>query len=198
MKIERINNYTNLHTNYELQHKKVNQNFAHNNGYTVNSLEHLAALNRPNFTGKKYELGLSHDELVKRTSKECLSTITLLGPDSPEYLNLEDGDKKALKHLVKAADMIGFVEKQLDDANNIPFEKYLEKEIKKGNEDALMTKKLYDGMLGISGKDNLQNTVSLIKNYKKPVGCGFYPADLSVDEFHKILINMLEKGKDKF
>ena len=185
MKIERINNYTNLNTNYGLQYKKVGQNYAQNS-YATNSLEHLAALNKPNFTGKKYELALSHDELAKRTSKDCLAEVTLLGPSSPEYLSLAEGDKKALKHLVRASEIIGHIEKQLDDENNIPFEKYLEREIKKGNEDAVLTKKLYDAQRGVFAKDNMMNNVSLAKGLKISGGMGVYPRDLSVDEFHQM------------
>lgn len=87
----------------------------------TNGLEKLAALNKTSFTGQKYELGLSEDELQKRTSEDCLKTTTLLSPNSPEYQGLKDGDKKALKHLVRAANIIGEIELQLDDENNIPF-----------------------------------------------------------------------------
>ena len=198
MKVSGINFISLQHTNLCTlqQHEKVDRNNVSNN-YATNGLEHLAALNKPIFTGKRYELGLSHEELVKRTSKEYLSTITLLSPESPEYLNLAEGDKKALKHLVKAADVLGVIGKQIDDKDNIPFEKYLDKEIKKGNIDAILTKKLYDGMDGVAGKDRMNSNVSLIKGKTRPMGMGVYPSDLSVDEFHQILINMLKKGKVK-
>ena len=198
MKIERISNYNLQNTNLStISQKKVTKNFARNNGYAVNSLEHLAALNKPNFTGKKYELGLSHDELVRRNDSDHLVTLTMLTPDDPKYLNLADGDKKALKHLVKAADIIGHIEKQLDDENNLPFEKYLEKEIKKGNEDAILTKRLYEGQQGIFAKDNMMNNVSLAKGLTISGSMGVYPRDLSVEEFHKILTKMLNEGKDE-
>ena len=197
MKVERINNYANINANSELQHKKVDQNYARNNVYAISSLEHLAALNKPNFTGKKYEIGLSHDELVKRTSDTYLAEVTLLNPSSPQYLNLAEGDKKALKHLVKAADIIGIIEKKLDDENNLPFEAYLKKEIKKGNKDAVMAKTIYDAQRGVFAKDNMMNNVSLAKGLKISGGMGVYPRDLSVEEFHKILTKMLKEGKDK-
>ena len=50
----------------------------------------------------KYEFGLSLEELEKRTNPEFINTKVLLKPDSPEYLSLQDGDKEALKYLVKA------------------------------------------------------------------------------------------------
>ena len=52
-----------------------------------------------------YEFGLEMEELEKRTNKEFLTTKVLLKADAPEYLQLEDGDKKALKHLVKAGEI---------------------------------------------------------------------------------------------
>ena len=197
MKIEKINNYTlqQINLNRIQQHKKVEQNNV--TGYSTNSLEHLAALNKPIFTGKKYELNLSHEELVRRNDNEHLTTLTMLTPDDPKYLNLAEGDKKALKHLVKAADIIGHIEKQIDDENNLPFEKYLEKEIKKGNVDAILTKRLYEGQQGIFAKDNMMNDVSLAKGLNISKGMGVYPRDLSVGEFHKILTKMLKDGKDE-
>ena len=50
-----------------------------------------------------FELNLSKEELEKRTNKDYLITKKMLKADAPEYLALAEGDKKALKHLVKAA-----------------------------------------------------------------------------------------------
>ena len=60
----------------------------------------------------------------------------MLAADAPEYLGLADGDKEALKHLVKAAVVLDKVNMQLDNPNNIPFGEYLDKEIARGNEAA--------------------------------------------------------------
>lgn len=195
MRIEKINNYKTYHANYP--NAATKRNFQNNPAVLINSMDALAALNKPNFTGKKYELGLSHDELVKRTSNEYFYKIKLLSPESPQYENLADGDKKALVHLAKAAHLIGEINLKLDDENNIPFRKYLEKEIAKGNEDAVLTKKLFDGQKGIFAHDNHFHHYSLAKGLTQSPGRGVYPRDLSVDEFHQILKEMLENGKDK-
>ena len=50
-----------------------------------------------------FELNYSLEELKKRTDKEYLITKKFLDVDAPEYLALAEGDKKALKNLVKAA-----------------------------------------------------------------------------------------------
>lgn len=68
----------------------------------------------------------------------------MLKTDAPEYLALADGDKQALKHLVKAAYILERINMQLDNPHNLAFKEYLEKEITKGNKDAEMTKILFD------------------------------------------------------
>ena len=68
-----------------------------------------------------FEFNLSMEELEKRTNKEYLATKKFLTPDSPEYVALKDGDKQALKHLVKAAAVIEKINMQLDCKYNLPF-----------------------------------------------------------------------------
>ena len=45
-----------------------------------------------------FTLNLSREELEKRTNKDYLNTKKMLTPDAPEYTELADGDKNALKH----------------------------------------------------------------------------------------------------
>ena len=61
----------------------------------------------------KYELNLSREELEKRTHKDYLTTKKMLAVDAPEYTGLADGDKEALKHLVKAAVVLDKVNMEL-------------------------------------------------------------------------------------
>ena len=82
-----------------------------------------------------FELGLSHEELVKRTSKDCLIPKEMLKEDCEEYNALADGDKKALVHLVRAAKAIDEVFMKQDNPKNLEFKKFLEEETEKGNED---------------------------------------------------------------
>lgn len=142
-----------------------------------------------------FELNLSHEELVKRTSKDCLIPKVMLKEDSKEYTALEEGDKQALKHLVKAAKMIDKVFMKQDNPENLAFEAYLEAEASKGNEDAQMTLTLFKAQIGMNAVDSEANKIFLAKNTKELAGKGFYPSDLSKEEFHEILIKMLEKGE---
>ena len=142
-----------------------------------------------------FELGLSHDELVKRTSKDCLIPKEMLKEDAKEYEALADGDKEALKHLVKAAKAIDEVFMKQDHPDNLAFKAYLENEVQKGNEDAELTLKLFNAQIGMNAVDTEANKIFLAKNFKELPGKGFYPTDLSKEEFHNILIKMLNDGE---
>ena len=142
-----------------------------------------------------YELNLSMEELEKRTHKDYLTTKKMLEVDAPEYLALEDGDKKALVHLVKAGNILEKINKQLDNHHNLPFESFLNEEIKRGNKQAELTKILYDAQKGLCAIDRESNIIELAKGVHELAGKGVYPEDLSKDEFHSIIINMLKENK---
>ncbi len=143
----------------------------------------------------KFEYGLDLEELEKRCDKEYLLTKKMLDVDSKEFAALKDVDKKALSYLVKAARIIEKINKQLDSHYNLDFEKFLDKEIKKKNKQAILTKKLYDAQKGIFALDCESNMVILAKGLEFKKGRGFYPVDLTKEEFHKILIKMIEENK---
>ncbi|MBP7212158.1 hypothetical protein KBA27_04915 [bacterium] len=163
----------------------------------MNQLNSMACVSRVSFTGEnpKMEIGLSTEELKKRTGKAYLATKKMLTTDAPEYANLATGDKEALKHLVKASYILEEAYLKMDDSRNIPFRDYLKSEIKKGNEDAKLTMKLFKAQKGINAIDNNAVKFSLLKGGKGRPGNGIYPADLKVEEFHSILKNMLKEGK---
>lgn len=146
---------------------------------------------------EKFELNYSLEELKKRTHKDYLTTKKMLDVDAPEYLNLSDGDKKALKNLVKAAFFIEKVYLQLDNRKNIPFKDYLNSEILKGDEQAELTKILFDAQKGMCAIDRESTKINLAKGIYELPGKGLYPEDLSKEEFHRILIKMLKEGKSE-
>ena len=143
----------------------------------------------------KYEFGLEMEELEKRTNPEFITTKILLKSDSPEYLSLQEGDKEALKYLVKAGAILENIHLQIDDHNNLPFKKFLEEEIAKNNKQAILTKILFDAQKGIYSLDRLTNKIYLAKGVTNLPGIGVYPKDLTKEEFHNILIRMLKEGK---
>ena len=145
--------------------------------------------------GVKYDFGLEIEELKKRTSKEFLTTKVLLKSDAPEYFALEEGDKKALNHLVKAGAILENIHYQIDDHHNLGFKKFLEEEIIKGNQQAKLTKILFDAQKGINALDRLSQKIHLAKGIEEKPGIGVYPEDLTKEEFHNILIKMLKEKK---
>ena len=144
---------------------------------------------------ENFEINYSLEELKKRTHKDYLSTKKMLDIDAPEYQNLADGDKKALKNLVKAAFFIEKIYHQLDNRKNIEFKEFLRKEILKGNERAELTKILFDAQKGMCAIDRESTKINLAKGITELPGKGLYPEDLTKEEFHKILIKMLKAGK---
>lgn len=142
-----------------------------------------------------FELNYSLEELKKRTDKEYLITKKFLDVDAPEYLALAEGDKKALKNLVKAAFFIQKINYQLDNKKNIAFYEYLREEILKGNERAELTRILFDAQHGMCAIDRESTKINLAKGIEELPGKGLYPEDLSKEEFHNILIKMLKENK---
>lgn len=144
---------------------------------------------------REFEFNLSMEELEKRTSKDYLTTKKMLKADAPEYLELAEGDKEALKHLVKAAYILEKINMQLDNPHNLEFKAYLEKEISKGNKQAELTKILFDAQKGMNAIDTMSNKINLAKGIVEYPGKGVYPEDLSKEEFHSILTKMINEGK---
>ena len=119
---------------------------------------------------KTYEFGLSMDELKNKTNPKSMFQFVFLKPDSVEYTSLKEGDKKALKYLVKAAMILQNIHYRIDEINNIPFKKFLEKEVKTGNEQAILTKMVFDGQKGINVIDSLGKEINLAKGIRLKPG----------------------------
>ena len=189
--INRINNITARGVNDKTPQKKS----ANKSDKLIKELDKMSMINNVNIGKKDFELNLSMEELKKRTHKDYLTTKKMLAVDSPEYAELAEGDKEALKHLVRAAIVLDKVNMQLDNPNNLPFKDYLEAEISKGNEQAKLTKILFDAQKGVCSLDRESNMIELVKGVSMRPGKGVYPQDLEKEEFHTILINMLRGGK---
>ena len=200
MNINPINNFNSV--NFQNSGENSKNNPASQNQTREQSeklmkeLDKMSMINNPHISNSKnYELNLSMEELEKRTHKDYLTTKKMLAVDSPEYNELAEGDKEALKHLVKAAVVLDKVNMQLDNPNNLPFKEYLESEITKGNKQAELTKILFDAQKGVCSLDRESNMIELAKGVHERPGKGIYPQDLEKEEFHNILIKMLKEGK---
>lgn len=147
-----------------------------------------------NNKNENFVLNLSSEELSKRTDKSYLIDINLLDEKAPEYTNLNDKDKEALKHLVRAAEILQKIHYQLDNHDNLAFREFLIQQTAAGNKDAQKTLVLFNAQRGMNAVDRESNHIELAKNHPDFIGKGFYPADLSPEEFHSILIKMLKNG----
>ena len=186
--------------------KKINQDYINKNSENslaiknsssviMNNLSAMASLNKLSFKAQENLINLSLPELRKRTSPEYFAEYRMLDVDAPEYLNLHENDKKALKHLVKAARILDSVYLKQDNSYNLKFKKQLEDKIKKGNKSAQLALKLFNAQKGVSAKDVTGKEINLSKTVSSLPQRGFYPDDLTEKEFHNILINMLENGE---
>ena len=144
----------------------------------------------------KFDIALTEQDLRSRTKSDAFTPYKMLGVDAPEYMALSVNDKKALKHLVRASDIIDRVALRMDHHYNMRFENFLTQKIKLGDERAKMTMDLFRGQRGIFGHERNGDTVALASGVRACPGRGFYPYDLSVPEFHDILIDMLNNGQD--
>ncbi len=165
------------------------------------SMDMLAVYNMAKISfGRKdsqdeYKLNYSSDELKNRLSPEAFTEFRMLDKNAIQYKNLKTGDKEALKHLVRAAQILDDVYLRQDNIHNLPFRNYLENEIEKGSNDAANTAKLFYAQKGIIGKTVDGKEVYLAKGIDLKPGKGFYPEDLSEKEFHKIIKDMLKDGE---
>ena len=194
MNINPINKITNVQM-YNSSKKKSKEALPAQDEKLIKELDKMSMINNVNIGKKDFELNLSMEELEKRTHKDYLTTKKMLAVDAPEYTELAEGDKEALKHLVKAAVVLDKINMQLDNPNNLPFKEYLETEIAKGNEQAKLTKILFDAQKGVCALDRNSHMIELVKGVSERPGKGVYPQDLEKEEFHNILIAMLKDGK---
>ncbi len=141
-----------------------------------------------------YELNYSIEELTKMTSEEMID-VTLLSEESNAYKNLQEGDKKALKHLVKASQILNDVSLEQDHPLNIIQKQALETASKSGDEHATIALKLFNSLNGLAGLNGIdEKPITIFKGLTTSIGKNFYPEDLSIEEFHEILLKMFELG----
>ena len=141
----------------------------------------------------KYNMNLA--ELKKRTSKKYYKKIEFLKPTSREVKNLSKNDLLVLCHLTRAAYIIEKVQFQLENVKNLQILDFLNKEIEKGCKKAPLAKRMFLSQKSNFSPDTLGNQTLLFKDVKQTLGQGYFPEDLSVEEFHKILDEMIDSGE---
>lgn len=143
-----------------------------------------------------YELNFTEsqlDEILTRKTRQ----IELIDKDFPGYEQLSHGDKIALEHLVTAAKIINKVALRQDHPLNISLQNAL---VRSAKESVYAQKnlQLFNCLNGVAGHNGIDpEPVEIFKDVHLLPGKNFYPADLSIEEFHKIILRMAERRKIK-
>lgn len=140
-----------------------------------------------------FEFNMSLEELKMRTSKQCFKGIKLLSPNDPQVKKLTENELEVLRLLTKAAEQFDTVTYKLDGHHNIEFLEFLNKAEKQGDPRAPLAKKMFLAQKSIYSPDALGNQTCLVKNLKQSEGLGYFPEDLSGDEFVDIINSMLDE-----
>ena len=143
----------------------------------------------------KFEMSLA--ELKKRTGKRYYKPVKFLKRDSREVKKLTKNDMLVLMHLTRAANKLETVNLKLGHHKNLEFLDFLNREIEKQNPKAVLAKQLFLSQKSMFSPDTLGNQTKLVKNIEEPDGLGYFPEDLSAEEFHLILERMVDEGKTK-
>lgn len=141
-----------------------------------------------------YEIAIPEEKLAHMVQEEMLP-IEMVNMEFEGYKTLPEGDKKALAHLVAAAKIMNDVALEQDHPLNRTLKKGLE-EAANGSEYAANALKIFNSLNGVTGLNGVdQEPVKIFAGVEGYKGRNFYPIDLSVEEFHKIIAKMLDEGK---
>ena len=140
------------------------------------------------------EISFSESELDDLLQNK-MRKIEFISKDYDCYKSLSDGDKKALEYLLNAAKIINDVALEQDHPLNLHLKGCLE-EAAQENSHAKKALELFNSINGVAGYNGIdQDPVQIFKDVKLLKGKNFYPEDLSVEEFHQILLKMACDGK---
>lgn len=143
-----------------------------------------------------YKIKYSEDELKNKLLNQKRE-IHLLNKTSSAYQDLSNDDKKVIEHLINAAKIINDVMLEQYHPLNLSMKQALEYQAP-GNEYISNVLKLFNIINGITAHNSLEeNCVEIFEGITPLKGCNFYPADLDEEEFHRILLSMLNNGKIK-
>lgn len=142
-----------------------------------------------------YEIALSEEDLDRKLNEQTIA-VELIGEDFPGYQALSEGNKKALRHLANAARLMNDVFMEMDHPLNLSQKAALEEAAQTSPyaAKALRFFNNYNGVEGLNGVD--KKPVELFEGIHGTPGRNFYPADLSAEEFHRILIEMIKAGEE--
>lgn len=141
-----------------------------------------------------YTLTYSEAELDKMLGSQMLP-IELIDENFPGFQALNEGDQKALRHLMNAGRILNNVSLEQDHPLNLGLKQALETAAGESSHaaKALRLFKSLNGVEGLNGVD--PEPIHIFEEVHAFKGRNFYPQDMSVEEFHSILLKMLREGK---
>ena len=141
-----------------------------------------------------YTIKYTEQELTDISENKTVD-IELASADLPAYQELSAGNRKALEHLVIAAKMMNNVALEQDNPHNLEMKKALEQTAADSTY-AARALELFNSLNGVAGFNGLDaQPVQVFEELPLLKGHNFYPEDLDEQEFHRILIAMLQSGK---
>lgn len=140
------------------------------------------------------KINYNEAELADMMDNKSINII-LAGKDLPEYKALSEGNKKALEHLVAAAKIMNNVALEQDHPQNLKLKKALENAAQT-NSHAARALELFNSLNGVAGFNGVdKEPIEIFEGVHLLKGHNFYPEDMKIEEFHRILTSMLNEGK---
>ncbi len=147
------------------------------------------AFNRAIGKHGEFTIGISPrklNDIITNQTREIDFSV----PDAA-YGQLSDANKRALAHLVKAAEYLDQAFLKQDHPDNIRARRKLEKAAGKGNKLAEQALKLFTMQNGVEGKDmyaKKSRPLRIFSDKKLQPGKGFYPQDLTKKELADYIV----------
>lgn len=168
------------------------------NGVLPSTVQFLSvnAIKSPSFGSNNFQIALSEEKL-----DEMLNTKTVKYNFNPEkqYNKLAEGDKKALKHLVKVATILNDVYLEQDNSKNVKAKKFLETKAAAGDTKAQKALTLFNIFNGAVGSDGIsKEKISIFEGINEPVDVtptsNLYPENATPEEVANYLNSHIEQA----
>ena len=133
---------------------------------------------------------------LREMVEDKMMIIDMIDQSHPSYQALSSGDKQVIPYLIKAADILNDVALEQDHPLNRVLKQELIERSQAGEEAAKLSLRLFNSLNGVMGLNGFDpEPVCVFKGIDAYLGRNFYPSDLSVADFHRILKTMLHQGK---
>ena len=141
-----------------------------------------------------YIYNITEEEAKRRVDSEYLVAINMLDASSPQYMALDDNEKKVVYHLCRAAFWLDKVNYKLQNAHNLDFYHYVQAKANSGDEYSKNVLRLFLAQKSINSLDTNGDYINLAKGILDNPGKNFYHFDIPKEEFIAHVKDMADKG----